>query len=364
VGMKFQLPPALPEKRARRLGQAVNPALEESPRRSSDTGEAAAPVARENASALSISPIQASAGSSKIAVGVSPQKSKQLPTTQLVGVGIVAVSVIAVCLIIFGSYWNQSAKSPAGTKNVPVPNNTELSTPAYLANSSPTATASISLIAPLPSLKGTVPPSLKAMLPSPYATPAPSTSATVMPASLVFHVIKVLTRDYLNVHAGPGDSYQVIGYLPPETDGVTITGTSVTNGTTSWAPVVVGQVNGWVNREYLAPSGSETGAFDSAGKSPSSLIGERFPQTRLRLLSAVDLKGMSVAELRYAINEIYARYGAAFTNSPDIRRQFQRFNWYHPNPNITFSDIDQSMSEIEKENIKVLGQYRDARHSK
>jgi hypothetical protein len=185
-----------------------------------------------------------------------------------------------------------------------------------------------------------------------------------MPTSLVFHVMNVLAGDHLNVHAGPGDSYQVIGYLLPETDGVTITGISVKNGTTSWAPVVVGQVRGWVNREYLAPSGSETGASESAGQSASSLIGERFPQTRLRLLSAADLKGMSVAELRYAINEIYARYGAAFPSNPEIRRQFQKFSWYHPNPNITFSDIDQSMSEVERENIKLLGQYRDARKSK
>jgi hypothetical protein len=33
-------------------------------------------------------------------------------------------------------------------------------------------------------------------------------------------------------------------------------------------------------------------------------------------------------------------------------RQFQKFGWYHPNPNTTLSDIEQSMSEIEKENVK------------
>jgi hypothetical protein len=68
--------------------------------------------------------------------------------------------------------------------------------------------------------------------------------------------------------------------------------------------------------------------------------------------------------LRYAINEVYARYGAPFSDNPDIRRQFQKFSWYHPNPNIGFSDIDQSMSEIEKENIKLLGQYRSMLRSK
>jgi hypothetical protein len=73
---------------------------------------------------------------------------------------------------------------------------------------------------------------------------------------------------------------------------------------------------------------------------------------------------MSIAELRYAINEVYARYGASFPNNPDVRRQFQKFSWYHPNPNTSFSDIDQSMSDVEKQNIKLLGEYRAMRRPK
>jgi len=68
--------------------------------------------------------------------------------------------------------------------------------------------------------------------------------------------------------------------------------------------------------------------------------------------------------LRYAANEVYARYGATFTNTPDIGRQFQKFAWYHPNPAITFADIDTAMSDIEKQNVKILGDYRDKLRSK
>jgi hypothetical protein len=96
----------------------------------------------------------------------------------------------------------------------------------------------------------------------------------------------------------------------------------------------------------------------------SPLEGERYPQTRLRLLTPDDVKGMSVPQLRYALNEVYARYGACFPKNPEIQQQFQKFSWYHPNPSITFSDIDQSMSETEKENVKLLGEYRNARHSR
>jgi uncharacterized protein YraI len=350
--MKFELPPPLPERRVSRLRQASDAQPEGPP------APGAPPTGRQNDTiSLSVPPLQTEEGSSAVAPGFSVQKPKRFSTTQWVGGGIVAVSVIAVCLIIFGS-WSRSARSPAGDSNVALLDNTKYSTaaptPAYVADSTATATPTVSLIAPLPSLT--------ARLPSPFVAPTP-TSAVVMQASLAFHVIKVPAGDYLNVRAGPGDNYQVTGHLPPETDGVTIIGNSVTNGTTLWVPIVVAQIKGWVNRDYLASAGSQAQSSTAQGPNPpSSLDGEKYPQTRARLLSADDLRVMSIAELRYAINEVYARHGAAFSNNPDIRRQFQKFSWYHPNPNITISDIDQSMSEIEKENIKLLGQYRHGGH--
>jgi hypothetical protein len=89
-----------------------------------------------------------------------------------------------------------------------------------------------------------------------------------------------------------------------------------------------------------------------------TLNGERYPQTRQRLLALDELKGLSAAEVQYAIDEIYARYGATFPKHPDVQRQFQKFDWYHPKPKLTFDDIDQSMSDIERENVKVLARYR------
>jgi YARHG domain len=112
----------------------------------------------------------------------------------------------------------------------------------------------------------------------------------------------------------------------------------------------VGPSSGQVNQAKDVNIGSQT---DKA-----ALPGERYPQTRQRLLTLENIKGLSAAEVRYAINEIYARYGATFSNHPDVQRQFQKFDWYHPKPKLTFEDIDQSMSDIERENVKVLAQYR------
>ena len=55
--------------------------------------------------------------------------------------------------------------------------------------------------------------------------------------------------------------------------------------------------------------------------------GERYPQTRQRLLAIEDLNGLNAAEIRYAINEIYARHGASFPNHPDIQQQFKNFGF-------------------------------------
>jgi YARHG domain len=83
-----------------------------------------------------------------------------------------------------------------------------------------------------------------------------------------------------------------------------------------------------------------------------------------RLLTMDDAIGMSIEEMRYAINEVYARYGATFPNAPEIQRDFQKLEWYHPNPNLTFDEVDRSMSDTEKQNVKFLAQCRELKRSK
>ena len=93
------------------------------------------------------------------------------------------------------------------------------------------------------------------------------------------------------------------------------------------------------------------------------LEGERYPQTRLHILSADELRGLTMAQLRYAINEMSARYGATFPNTPDVQKQFAKFRWYEPNPSLTFEDIDGMMTDVERENIKLLALYREGKRN-
>jgi len=87
--------------------------------------------------------------------------------------------------------------------------------------------------------------------------------------------------------------------------------------------------------------------------------GERYPQTRQRLLTQSEVDTLSFAQLRYAINEMYARHGAPFPSQPPIEAQFRKFPWYHPNSNLTIDQVEASFSQIEKDNLELLGHARD-----
>jgi outer membrane protein assembly factor BamD (BamD/ComL family) len=97
----------------------------------------------------------------------------------------------------------------------------------------------------------------------------------------------------------------------------------------------------------------------SSRQAAPSYPGERYPQTRQRLLTMADVASLSNAQLRYAINEMYARHGATFPSQPPIEAQFRKFSWYHPNPMLTFEQIEDSFSQIERDNLALLGQVRE-----
>jgi hypothetical protein len=72
--------------------------------------------------------------------------------------------------------------------------------------------------------------------------------------------------------------------------------------------------------------------------------GERYPQTRLRLLTELDVANFDFAQLDYAINEMYARRGAPFVNEPMVAAEYRKFGWYHPVPSHTEAQIEAALS--------------------
>ena len=80
---------------------------------------------------------------------------------------------------------------------------------------------------------------------------------------------------------------------------------------------------------------------------------EIFPQTRTLPMDSNEISLMNKAKLRYAINEMFARYGLVFKNQ-SIQRQFEKSSWYHPNPDIKQEEILRSFTPIEAANLKAL----------
>ena len=69
------------------------------------------------------------------------------------------------------------------------------------------------------------------------------------------------------------------------------------------------------------------------------------------------LHGVSLYELRILRNELYARHGRRF-ETPWLRDYFKNEPWYTPRPSFTIAEL----SEIEKDNIKVIQAVEARRH--
>lgn len=92
----------------------------------------------------------------------------------------------------------------------------------------------------------------------------------------------------------------------------------------------------------------------------SALPGERFPETRVQQMTAAIVSSWTAEQIRYAINEMYARHGADFLDG-ELNKWFAKFNWYHRRPGVTYDDVEKSFTPLETENVKLLGYFRDVR---
>jgi hypothetical protein len=95
----------------------------------------------------------------------------------------------------------------------------------------------------------------------------------------------------------------------------------------------------------------------------TQLPGERYPESRTRLLSQTELLNWSAEKIQYAINEIFARHGASFSDKKEIRTWFSQFAWYKPQTNLTFDQIESLLPEVERQNIQTLAEARALRRS-
>jgi hypothetical protein len=87
--------------------------------------------------------------------------------------------------------------------------------------------------------------------------------------------------------------------------------------------------------------------------------GERYPDTRERLLTEGEMSAWPEEKLRYMINEMFARYGADFGKA-ELNKVFSQFKWYTVRQGVSLDEIEnREFSEIERQNVKMLGALRD-----
>lgn len=85
------------------------------------------------------------------------------------------------------------------------------------------------------------------------------------------------------------------------------------------------------------------------------------PNSAEKLLTESDIQGLSLRELNYAKNEIYARHGRMF-NSPELQNYFNSKQWYKGRYSAEDFDANYSaslLSNTEKKNTELL---RDAEY--
>jgi serine/threonine protein kinase len=84
-----------------------------------------------------------------------------------------------------------------------------------------------------------------------------------------------------------------------------------------------------------------------------SMAGERFAQTRMRILTANQVQNWSDDDLQYAINEVFARHGRRYEDKK-IAVLFAKQSWYHPRADLSNQQIEESLSDVEVQNIMML----------
>ncbi len=107
---------------------------------------------------------------------------------------------------------------------------------------------------------------------------------------------------------------------------------------------------------------TETAEAPADDEQADEFEGEKYPATREEPITVADANELDLSDVRYAINEMFARHGARFKDAK-TRETFSQFAWYQPRPDATFDEIETEFSEVEKQNLAVLRRVRDAKIS-
>ena len=104
---------------------------------------------------------------------------------------------------------------------------------------------------------------------------------------------------------------------------------------------------------------SQSSRASSSSVNTSSDTKDRYNlRASSRYLSRSDITFLNLDGIQHAINEMYAVHGYRFTKG-DEKTYFESMSWYHPDTQ-DMNLVVSRMNNYEKENLKVMGAYRDS----
>ena len=121
------------------------------------------------------------------------------------------------------------------------------------------------------------------------------------------------------------------------------------------------------NTDASADNGSSSGFFAKIGsfftgffkdKSSNADSADYLLPSDSRELTEDDVAGLSRDDIQQRINEMYARHGYAFSNSPSIAEYFSQYDWYSPDADLTQDEAYAQFSDLEKQNRNFLIAHR------
>ncbi len=80
---------------------------------------------------------------------------------------------------------------------------------------------------------------------------ASSDTPVLPPETTLYRIIHVSSNDVLNIRAGAGVNYEIVGTIPADGRDIQILGDSVQANNTTWVPILYEGITGWVNSYYL-----------------------------------------------------------------------------------------------------------------
>ncbi len=106
-------------------------------------------------------------------------------------------------------------------------------------------------------------------------------------------------------------------------------------------------------------STTESSYYDSNVHEDDTDEGIIFPNSSYEIIDEYEIRALSNEELRYAINEIYARNGYRFRDD-GLRAFYLQYDWYDPHIAPEDFTLD-SFNEVEYKNIDTMQKERDSR---